>query len=271
MDRFDKICKNIKGVRIQGARNVARAALQAYSLNHTKKAKKILLSLRPTEPMLANVLDLADRYPEKKILKHFDEAQEKINKFVFKIIKNNSKLLTHCHSTNVVNSLIYSKKHGRKFSVYNTETRPLFQGHRTAKELAKAGIKVTMIADSAVGDVLEKGGTIKKADIMLIGADALLQNGDVINKIGSNMFAEIAFHNRVPVYVIADSWKFSRRNVKIEQRAHEEIWKHAPKNVKIQNPAFEVVKSKYIKAIVSELGILKPRQFVIKARKKRMK
>jgi translation initiation factor 2B subunit (eIF-2B alpha/beta/delta family) len=124
-----------------------------------------------------------------------------------------------------------------------------------------------MIADNAVGDALEKGGTIKKADAFVIGADALLRNGDIINKIGSNMYAELAYDNKVPVYVIADSWKFSKRDVKIEQREHKEIWKNAPKQVKILNPAFETVKSKYIKAIVSELGILKPKAFVKKVKK----
>lgn len=266
MNAFQKICKAIKEVKIQGARNIAKAALLAYSINHTKEAKKKLLSLRPTEPMLLNVLNMADKMPKNEILKHFDEAQDRINKLAMKIIKNNMKILTHCHSTNVVNALIYAKKHGKHFTVLNTETRPLFQGHKTAKELAKAGINVTMIADNAVGDALEKGGTLKKVDVLIIGADALLSNGDVINKIGSNMFAEIAHNNKVPIYVIADSWKFSRRDVKIEQREYKEIWEKAPKHVRIKNPAFETVKAKYITAIVSELGILKPNAFV-----KRMK
>jgi len=271
MDRFGKICRGIKEVRIQGARNVARAALHAYGINPTAKSKKILLGLRPTEPMLARVLYLADKIPMQKILRHFDEAQGKINSFAMKILKNKMLILTHCHSTNVSNSLIYAKKHGRNFSVYNTETRPLFQGRRTARELSKAGIKVTMIEDSAAGDALEKGGRIEKADVFVIGADALLSNGDVINKIGSNMFAEIAHNNHVPVYVIADAWKFSAGNVKIEERNYNEIWKHAPRHVKIRNPAFEKVKAKYITAIVSDLGILKPGQFVKAAKKEGMK
>jgi len=264
---FNEICKRIKEVKIQGARNVAKAALEAYSLNPSKDAKKKLISLRPTEPMLVNVLNLAEKEPKNKILKHFDDAQEKINNLVLKIIKNHSRIFTHCHSTNVVNALIYAKKYGKHFEIYNTETRPLFQGRKTAKELAKAGIKVTMVADNAVGDVLEEGGTIKKVDLMVIGADALLKNGDVINKIGSNMYAELAHANKVPVYVIADSWKFSKRDVKIEERAHKEIWKNAPKHIKISNPAFETVKAKYINAIISELGILKPLAFSAKAKK----
>lgn len=261
---FKAIAKAIKEVKIQGARNIAKAALKAYYLNPSEKTKSILQNLRPTEPMLVNVLNKVDKLPKEEILKHFDEAQDKINKFALKIIKNNSIIFTHCHSTNVINALIYAKKHGKKFQVFNTETRPLLQGHKTAKELANAGIKVTMIADNAVGDVLEKGGTIKKADLMLIGADALMKNGDIINKIGSNLYAEIAYANKIPVYIIADSWKFSKRDVKIEERAHQEIWKNAPKHIKIVNPAFETVKSKYIKAIISELGTLKPKDFINK-------
>jgi len=262
---LNAISKAIKEVRIQGARNIAKAALYAYSLNPTKSAKNKLISLRPTEPMLVNVLNLADNFPKQQILDHFDNAQEKINSYLLKLIKNNQTILTHCHSTNVINSLIYSKKHGKKFNVYSTETRPLFQGRKTYNELSKAGIKTTMILDNAVGDALEKGGTIKKADVMIIGADALLKNGDVINKIGSNMFAEIAHNNKVPVYIVADSWKFSKRDVKIEERDHKEVWKNAPKHIKIKNPAFESVKSKYITAIISELGILKPKEFIKKA------
>jgi len=256
---FNAIAKAIKEVKIQGARNVAKAALKAYYMNPSERTKSILLSLRPTEPMLVNVLNKTDKLSKAKILEHFDDAQSQINKFVFKTIKNNSIIFTHCHSTNVINALIYAKKHGKKFEVFNTETRPLLQGHKTAKELAKVGIRVTMVVDSAVGGLFENKS--KKINAMFIGADALLKNGDIINKIGSNMFAEIAYDNKVPVYIIADSWKFSKRPVKIEERAHQEIWKHAPKQIRIKNPAFEIVKSKYITAIVSELGILKPKAF----------
>ena len=82
------------------------------------------------------------------------------------------------------------------------------------------------------------------------------------------MYAELAHINKIPVYIIADSWKFSKRDVKIEERGHKEIWKNAPKNIKISNPAFETVKAKYINAIISELGILKPLAFVEKVKKR---
>ena len=258
--KFKKICQDIKQLKVQGAESVAIAGLKAYSLMPTKKAEKILLSLRATEPALKNALLHAKKFSVARALKHFKNSEEKTNKLIFKIIKNNSIIFTHCHSSTVVQGLIYAKKHGRKFSVFNTETRPLFQGRKTAKEIAKAGIKVTTMVDSAARQ------EINNADMMIIGADAILSNGNAVNKIGSGMFAEIAFYHKIPVYVATDSWKFSRQKVKIEERNYREIWKNVPKAVKIKNPAFEFVEAKHIKAIISELGILKPHQFTKKAK-----
>jgi len=263
---FDKILKDIKSIKIQGARNVAKEGLKAYLLIPNKNSKKRLLNSRATEPMLSHVLNLAEKgIPEKDILLHFNQAQDKMNQFVFNLIKNKDIIFTHCHSTNVVNSLIYSKKKGKNFQVINTETRPLFQGRKTAKELAKAGIKVTQYVDSGARIAIIRNQGDIQVDKLFLGADALLKKG-VINKIGSGMFSEIAYDNKVPVYIVADSWKFSKDNIPIEQRNLNEVWDNAPKNIKIKNPAFEFIPAKYITGIITELGLMKYENFV-----KRMK
>ena len=102
---------------------------------------------------------------------------------------------------------------------------------------------------------LRKSQNTKKVNKVIIGADALLNKG-IINKIGSGLISEIANNHKIPVYIIADSWKYTSKKAPIEQRGLNEIWDKAPKNVKIKNPAFEFVQKKYIKEIVSELGIL---------------
>ena len=266
--RFNRIVKDIRDIKIQGATSVAKASLKAYALIPTKKSKKILLASRSTEPMMENVLDMAEHYPPEVILKHFDQAQNKINKFVFKLIRNDKVIFTHCHSTNVSKALIYSHKKGKKFEVYTTETRPLFQGRLTAKELRKEGIKVTIFVDSSMGIALSKEQGLKKVNRILIGADALLKKG-IINKVGSEIVARIARQEKVPFYVVADSWKFTKEKVPIEQRSLNEVWDRAPKNIKIKNPAFEFVPKKYIKAIISEFGTLKYNEFLKKVRKSR--
>lgn len=249
--RFNKIAQDIKNVKIQGATNIAKAALKAYFLIPTEKSKRKLLSLRKTEPMMENVLDMAETHSKSEILKHFDDAQEKINKKVLKLIGKNNVIFTHCHSTNVVKSLIYAKKKGKKFEVYNTETRPLYQGHKTAKELRKAKIKVTMFIDSAIGVALSKEQGTKKVSKVFLGADAITKKG-VVNKIGSEVIAQIAKKNKIPVYVIADSWKFTKQTVPMENRELNEVWDRAPKGIKMKNPAFEFLPKKYIKKIVTE-------------------
>jgi len=258
--KFSQIVKDIEEIKIQGARNIAKSALKAYFLIPTKSSKNKLLKSRPTEPMMQNVLDMAEnkKISKREILGHFDYAQKEINKNILKLICKGDIIFTHCHSTNVVSALIYSHKQGKKFEVYHTETRPLFQGRKTSKELKNAGIKTTMFIDSAMRQAIDK------SDIIFIGADALLKNG-IINKIGSGLIAEIANDNigkKVPVYIIADSWKFTKEKIKLEQRDLNEVWDKAPKKVKIKNPAFEFVNKKYIKGIITELGLMSYNQFV---------
>lgn len=260
---FNKIIKDIKSIKIQGARNVAKSALIAYSLFPSEKSRKKLLKTRPTEPMMEHVLNLAVKEDTKEILEHFDKAQKNINKFVNKLIKNNTILFTHCHSTNVIEAFLYAKSKGKKFEVYNFETRPIFQGRKTAQDLIKANIPVTLFLDSGISLALSKK---KKNSIIFIGADALVKDG-VINKIGSGLIARIAMQEKIPVYVVADSWKWSFKKVPIEQRELNEIWDRAPKKIKIQNPAFEFVEKKYLRGIITEKGIMNYNEFVRKMKK----
>jgi ribose 1,5-bisphosphate isomerase len=237
--KFNKISRDIKSIKIQGARNVAIAGFNAYKLFPTEKSKQKLIHIRSTEPMLKNLLEIADNLSEKQLLKKLKQNQEIINKKTLGLIKQNSIIFTHCHSSAVLGALIYTKKKGKKFEVYNTETRPLFQGRKTSKDLRKAKIKNTMFTDSAASIALTKSQNTKEADIFLIGADAITKKG-VINKVGSGMFAQIAKANKIPVYVLTDSLKYSKENIKIEQRNPEEVWDS--KKITIKNPAFELIK-----------------------------
>lgn len=261
------IIQKIKSVKIHGASNIAKAALKAYLSEPTPAVKKALINARPTEPFLVNIVNSIEKCISKtkkpcvNIPLHFSESQAKINKQVYGLIKSGDVIYTHCYSTNVNNALIYAKKSGKHFQVYNTETRPLYQGRETAVKLRQAGISVTTFVDSAMAIALEKKQGTKKVDKIFIGCDAIMKNG-IINKIGSGIVAELSYMHKIPLYVVADSWKFFPKNVKIEERDFHEVWKNAPKNIKIRNPAFEFVGKKYIHKIVSELGTLSFTRFL---------
>ena len=124
-------------------------------------------------------------------------------------------------------------------------------------------IPVTLFVDSAMRLA------IKKAKLAMIGADSITVDGEVINKIGSELAADTCNHFKVPLYIITNSWKFDlcslyMKEVPIEKRPTSEIWENKPKGVNVMNPAFEKIHSGSIKAIVSELGVLSPKEFVKK-------
>lgn len=287
MESFQSIVKDIEKIKIQGAENVAKAAAKGIKIivdsygnkgkkelwYHLLQAREIIVKIRPTEPALRNVVnylffklnqenakeELIKRHAE--VSRHFEHNNELAAKIGARKVSNGDVVFTHCHSSSVTRILKKAKTEGKKFNVYNTETRPLFQGRITAMELARAGIPVTHFVDSAARIAL------KEADIMFIGADAITSEGNVYNKIGSEMFAEIAYKYDVPVYVCTDSWKFDPKSVfgfeeKVETRSSKEVWPTAPHGVKIDNRAFEKVDSSLISGIISELGVYKPEVFV---------
>ncbi|MFH0752004.1 MAG: hypothetical protein V1914_00205 [archaeon] len=294
--KFKEVCKRIKELKIQGAENVAFAALGAFASFSSKidvsnkevfikqlgSAKSELFATRATEPMMRNFINFTlERVREsnlekvqdlkrivretaKKIADDNKVDSEKLEGFAIGLMRDNTNVFTHCHASTVMN--IFKKAYGvKKFGVYNTETRPLFQGRRTAIELSKANIPVTYVVDSAASVALSN------CSAMFIGADAITADGSVVNKIGSGMFARVAASRNVPVYVCAHSWKFDPDTVhkaeEIEQRSPDEVWKNAPAKVKVLNPAFDIVDKKHITAIVSELGVLWPADFVRQVKK----
>lgn len=260
MDRFEQICQDIKSLKIQGAENIAIAGTKSLLIKSDIDSIKKLVSTRPTEPALRNAVNFAKSNPKKfvpKVLKHFQESKKKITRFGKEKIKNGDIVYTHCHSSTVVDILEAAWKEGKRFEVHNTETRPMYQGRITAIELAKLKIPVKHYVDSAARFAL------KKADVMLIGADALSmeKGGKIINKIGSEMIAEVAESYSVPVYVATDSWKFDPLTLhgyeQLEKRPSTEIWEKPAKGIDVINIAFEKIDEKLIQGIISEFGVLK--------------
>jgi ribose 1,5-bisphosphate isomerase len=166
-------------------------------------------------------------------------------------------IFTHCHSSTVTRLLAKAKADGKNFKVICTETRPAFQGRITAKELVQLGIETTFIVDSAARTFMPK------ADLVIVGADALTSEGNVINKIGTSTLAVLAHEARKPFYVVSELLKFDSITMYggyegIEQRNLAEVWKEAPEGLKVRNPAFDVTPNRYIHGLICEEGIITP-------------
>ena len=291
-ETVDSICADIKALKIQGARNIAIAAVRALvitsSASNAKSPKQfygeliesaeLLASTRPTEPMLRNSIRLVFANLERKIAggasvpalkkavkEEYDNYLINVQKGIgaiahygSSIVPKGGKVLVHCHSSSVVGILKSAFDNGNLGSVICTETRPKYQGRITARELSEYGIDTTLIVDSAAGVF------IPQVDMVLVGADAVSATGDLVNKIGTRGIAQIAFDCGVPFYSAAEIYKFEPvtvwgRQIEIEERDTEEVisrWE-LPK-AKVRNLAFDQTPAKYVKAFITEKGVFPP-------------
>lgn len=288
-DPVQVTAKKIKRLEVQGARNVAIAAIKAMEdlanqteapskkdfLRELTKAKDTLFASRATEPLMRNalrlIIDRVERNEERNVKKLADIVSQASQQFLTDLenstkkiaeigarrIRNDYVILTHCHSSTVTNLLKRAKHEGRNFEIICTETRPVFQGQTTTKEMLELGIKTTFIADSAARFFMNQ------VDLVFVGADAITSEGNVINKIGTSMVALAAHEARTPFYVVSELLKFDPATMygdyeKIEERSPSEIWKNAPKDLIIRNPAFDVTRRDFIHGIICEEGIISP-------------
>lgn len=286
--KIERIIRDMKSLKIQGASDTALAGLEIVKiLSETTKAKSMgefasevekirdeVLKVRPTEPALRNVIkDVLIRIQGCKNMKSLkscianlsDEYSRNIEESIVRIseigsqeIESGKKYLTHCHSRCVVGIFREAKKQDKDFEVFVTETRPVNQGIRTAKDLLKSGIKVNFIVDSAVGYVM------KGVSKVFVGCDAILADGSIVNKVGTLPIAMVAKNFGVPVFVTGETYKFDSQTIlgrpePIEQRNPREIIN--PKEIKganIMNPAFDLTPMEFIHTIITERGPTKP-------------
>jgi ribose 1,5-bisphosphate isomerase len=285
--------ERIRKLEVQGARNVAIAALKSIqTLAKTTKAKDkntflreleeaqvMLFASRETEPLMRNavryiIMQAQDSSTEKidvlselissntgLFLQNLEASRERTAEIGAKRIRDGMLILTHCHSSTVTRMIAKAKVDGKNFSVICTETRPAYQGRITAREMIELGIQTMFIVDSAarsyMGDV----------DLVVVGADAITSEGNLVNKVGTSGIAVLAHEARKPFYVVSELLKFDPETLngayeRIEQRNPKEVWSEAPQKLSVRNPAFDVTPCRYISGLICEEGVVAPQSIV---------
>jgi methylthioribose-1-phosphate isomerase len=254
-----------------------------------RKAAEELASTRPTAvnlfwaidrmrkaaERLSNEPEGAAYHLEKEAVAIFEEdiaTNRRMGAHGAKLLKTGS-VITHCNAgalatagygtaLGVVRSAVAA---GKKLHVYVDETRPFLQGARlTAWELRKDRIPCTLITDSMAASILKAG----KVQAAIVGADRIAVNGDVANKIGTYGLAVLCRAHKVPFYVAAplstvDPAVPTGKAIPIEERDGREVThflgtRISPDGIPVYNPAFDVTPAKYVTAIVTEKGVLRP-------------
>jgi methylthioribose-1-phosphate isomerase len=173
------------------------------------------------------------------------------------------RLLTHCNTgglaaVTVGTALgVVSELHrrGALGGVIASETRPLLQGARlTAWELAQAGIEFRVAVDAAGPFLMARG----EVDAVILGADRICANGDVVNKVGTYSHALGAARAGLPFVVVAPESTVDIETpdgaaVRIEDRGAAEVTAFAD----AVNPAFDITPHDLVTAIVTDRRVIR--------------
>ena len=231
---------------------------------------------RMTEEMMGRSVDeikSALKEESKKILAEDIEINRRIGKNGHVLVPDGATILTHCNTGSLATGgygtalgvIRAARENEKKIEVIADETRPWLQGLRlTAFELMEDGIPVSVIADNAAGSLMRQ----KRVDLVITGADRIAANGDVANKIGTYQVAVLAKTNNIPFYVAAplstiDPTIKNGDLIPVEERSAEEIThlgnlRIGPSGVCVLNPAFDITPARYVLAIITEKGVIRP-------------
>ncbi|NWI25236.1 EI2BA factor, partial [Sula dactylatra] len=190
-------------------------------------------------------------------------SRNKIAKLCHPFIRDGARILTHAYSRVVLRVLEAAVESKKRFSVYVTESQPdqagqvLINLQKMAKALRKLNIPVTVILDAAVGYIMEK------VDLVLVGAEGVVESGGIINKIGTNQIAVCAKAQNKPFYVVAESFKFVRLFPLNQQDVPDKFKYKADtlktsQNLTEEHPWIDYTSPSLITLLFTDLGVLTP-------------
>ena len=144
-----------------------------------------------------NVLDAVN-----ELIDELDGIQQQISEQALEHVHSNEVILTFgsCRS---VHLFLREAAKKRRFQVVVAEGAPGYEGQKLARELATDGVPTTCITDSAVFAMMAR------ANMVLMGAHAVLANGGMLGQSGSHMVALAAARHAVPVVVLTGMHKLS--------------------------------------------------------------
>ncbi|KAL0979397.1 hypothetical protein UPYG_G00184540 [Umbra pygmaea] len=190
-------------------------------------------------------------------LKKISLSRSKVAKLCHTFIKDGAKILTHSSSRVVLKVLESAAADKKRFTVYVTESQPDCAGKIMADKLRKLNIPVTVVLDAAVGYIMEK------VDLVIVGAEGVVESGGIINKIGTYQLAVCSKAHNKPFYVVAESFKFVRM-YPLNQQDVPDRFKYKADTLKSvedlaeEHPMIDYTPPSLITLLFTDLGVLTP-------------
>jgi len=263
------VIEELRAERIRGASWMAKKGAEAYLIladllegeelaSALSELKKELPRVNPTMAPLYNLSRFVPitedpeivRARAKEFLRLIDEAKKAIGNIGSELIEDGDTVITHSFSSAVFEILRTARAKGMDFRVILTESAPDYEGIALASALEREGIPFEVITDAQLGLFAER------ATVALVGADNITRDGAIINKAGTYLLALACHEKNVPFYVAAESFKLHPELKSDEVEILERPY--ARQGYRVRNLLFDVTPWKYVRGIVTELGILVP-------------
>jgi len=221
------------------------------------------------------VISASDRIEPVKVSSYLKNLRDKIDASsslaasqASRFIANGKSYATISQSEFVIKTFEQAASEGKHVTVFVMESRPLFEGRQTASLLMEMGHRVILVSDASIGFF------INEIDSAFIGADSILADGTLINKIGSYSLAACCAASKKNFYAVTsvlkyDSEKRSEDFINKEESANEifpyQEFSKSPKNLpqripslEVRNPYFDKINPEFVTSIVTEAGNISP-------------
>jgi translation initiation factor 2B subunit (eIF-2B alpha/beta/delta family) len=166
------------------------------------------------------------------------------------VIRNCKSVVTLSYSSTVESILRHGLPPGCRVVI--AESRPLMEGRRLFRNLSDDATELGMITDA------QMGLAIPAADLVLVGADAVLRDLSVVNKTGTYLAALVAHAHDRDFLVAADTYKINvtmdSHNCILEAKSGREVWSRQEKHC--DNVYFDITPRELITGFISEAGFL---------------
>ncbi len=186
-----------------------------------------------------------------QLLEEYDHAVEHIAAYACPLLGGT--LMTHSLSGTVLGVLISCSPKIERMVVL--EGRPRYEGRDMARALAKHAMAVTLITD-AQSDIF-----LAQCQAVVVGADSVLANGDVLNKAGTALLAWAARGHKIPFYVLCETLKIAPRRwsgdlSQLEEKEAEEVLEQPIPGVTARNFYFDRTPAKLVTKVITEQGLM---------------
>ncbi|EXV06625.1 eIF2b alpha subunit of the eIF2 complex [Metarhizium robertsii] len=144
------------------------------------------------------------------------DARNGVAKQGWRFVREDKCVLTHGASRCVTALLERAARNlnGKFRVVYVRDETRVAESDRVVRELRQMGIPVAEIPVAAVAHVM---GLLRQVHMVIVGAEAVTNNGGIISRIGTFQIAQLASKVKMPFYVAAETHKFTKK-LPLDQR-----------------------------------------------------